>query len=520
MSNNVYLSAQEAAINFANSIANMINAAAAETAGIDVLWFRATPDKRSQDVIFQSYTLYGVNDCPLEFKAVYTDTGYDDAAITYNIMGLEYSVPLTLEIAVQTWKAATSDDGTIPQRGDIVFIPTSRKLVEVVSMTPIKAIGAQLTSYKVNCSVYKPTRSRLVGENLKSSIEENTVNLKSLFGEDIKNTFENVIDDKQLSMFNSTQKDVHKTVTPGVTADTCITNNTIRNIISHELFVDGHLVARSYYDMNVSKNPVVSYKKTDTIDASSNRTYSAWILLEEAEGYKNIKSFTTDLDSSGRPAGNKIYIKEFSGKRFDAGTEVVIERGSIVICGTVMDTEKYTVQIHPAVIKTLNKNVQNWTNLMGYVIRKDNPVNLLHAEGISKTYDISLKANCCVSFTFGDTNIIVQSPFKLKANKWYGIVINYGNAISVDIFESEPELKSLCSISSIKNKSDLSDTYTYSINRSNSKMTNIRLYDVANNELDKQITDLVSYNTPYDSHAIINDSVDIPLNKPYVGQQR
>ena len=167
MSNNVYLSAQEAAINFANSIANMINAAAAETAGIDVLWFRATPDKRSQDVVFQSYTLYGVNDCPLEFKAVYTDTGYDDAAITYNIMGLEYSVPLTLEIAVQTWKTATSDDGTIPQRGDIVFIPTSRKLVEVVSMTPIKAIGAQLTSYKVNCSVYKPTRSRLVGENLK-----------------------------------------------------------------------------------------------------------------------------------------------------------------------------------------------------------------------------------------------------------------------------------------------------------------------------------------------------------------
>ena len=39
-------------------------------------------------------------------------------------------------------------------------------------------------------------------------------------------------------------------------------------------------------------------------------------------------------------------------------------------------------------------------------------------------------------------------------------------------------------------------------------------------ELDKQITDLVSYNTPYNSHAIINDTVDTPLNKEYIGEQR
>ena len=51
-------------------------------------------------------------------------------------------------------------------------------------------------------------------------------------------------------------------------------------------------------------------------------------------------------------------------------------------------------------------------------------------------------------------------------------------------------------------------------------MTNIRLYDVYNKELDKQITDIVTYNTPYDSHAIINDSADTPLNKPYTGVQR
>ena len=62
--------------------------------------------------------------------------------------------------------------------------------------------------------------------------------------------------------------------------------------------------------------------------------------------------------------------------------------------------------------------------------------------------------------------------------------------------------------------------YSYEINSSNAYLTNIRLYDVWNKELDKQITDIVSYNTPYNSHAIINDSADTALNKTYTGQQR
>lgn len=516
---------------FANSIASIVNAAAAETAGVDVMWFRATPDKRSQDVIFQSYTLYGVSDCPLKFKAVYTDTGYDDAAITYNIMGLEYSVPLTLEIAVQTWQDVTGNDGTIPQRGDIVFIPASRKLVEVVSMTSVKAIGAQLTSYKVNCSIYKPTRSRLVGDNLKTSIEDNTVNLKSLFGDDIKNTFENIVDDNQLSMFNSTQEDKHKTITLNNTADST-TEQPIMNIISHELLVDGHLVARSCYNMNVDRNPVVRYTAKDIIDASSCRSYSCWFCLDDAEGYRNIKSFTTDVDlidvktSAGttekveRPKGDKIYIKEYSGKRFEAGTEVVIERGNIVLCGTVMDSSAYTVKLHPSAIRALNKSVKNWFKLMGYVIREDNSVNLLHGDGKSSYYDISLHANCCITLDFNGTTLILQSPVKFKPGKWYGLVLNYGGLLSLSVFESDPALKQICSVSGIRNSFGLNDEFIYSINKSKSKMTNIRLYTVANTDVDKQITDLVSFNTPYNSLAVINDSADKPLNKPYVGQQR
>jgi hypothetical protein len=150
------------------------------------------------------YTLYGVEDCPLSFKAMYADNSYDDAAITYNIMGINFNVPMTIDIALETWKTATGDDGTIPQKGDIVFIPMTRKLMEVVSMQPVKQLGGQLTSYKVNLSIYTPTRNRIVGEQLKESIKENTTNLMERFGEDIHTNVEDIVDDNQLSLFDST----------------------------------------------------------------------------------------------------------------------------------------------------------------------------------------------------------------------------------------------------------------------------------------------------------------------------
>ena len=307
-------SIQEAAMAFANTITASLNSSIANMMGVEVMWFRLIPDKKNQDVIFQSYTLFGVEDCPLVFNAMYSDTGYDDAAITYNIMGLEYSVPLTLEIPVQTWNEITKNDGTLPQRGDIVFIPLSNKLVEVVSMTPVKAMAAQITTYKVNCSIYKPSRSRIVGDNLKTSIKESTVNLDSRFGKDIENTFANVVDDNQISIFTSTAKDEHKEITKeNDPKSDLITAREVNNIISEDILIDGHIISRSYYDMEIKSDVVVKYThKTDIWSEGTERCLSCWINIKDVDLSKNIKEL------SGEKVGNTCYIKigSFSGKKF------------------------------------------------------------------------------------------------------------------------------------------------------------------------------------------------------------
>lgn len=510
-------SVQEAAAQFANNVLAMVNNAAAEVAGVEVMWFRATPDKRSQDVIFQSYTLFGVEDCPLTFKAVYSDTGYDDAALTFNILGIDYSVPLTLDIPCETWYKVTNYDGTLPQRGDIVFIPLSNKLVEVVSMKPVKAVAAQISAFKVNCSVYKPTRSRLVGENLKESIKENTVNLDSRFGKDIEETLKNIVDDKQLSLYTSTQEDKHKTVAKTPSENSLLVDSSKVNCIkAYDLIADGHIVARTYYDMDQIVDTIVTYKtKDDIVEDDSERCLTCWVNLKEHETYRNIKSFTY-VSENGE---SYLDLSLSAGKKEPVGTSIILERGKLVICGTVVDVEgKYRIKISTSVVRSLNKAMPNWKNVPGYIIRKDNPVNLLSANSEDGKFELYIKGNNYVSFNFGEKEMLCQLSQRLKANKWYGFVINLSKEFAVDVYEAEPELKKIYSVSGLKNKLWKATTYkNYHIKSSPSLMTNIRYYTTSNLNTDKQITDLVSFNCPFDSYTLINDSPDMFLNKPYVG---
>lgn len=500
-------SIQEMAAEFANGFLASLNSMVAETVGVDVIWFRATPDKRSQDVIFQTYTLYGVEDCPLTFKAVYTDNSYDDAAITFNIMGLEYSVPLTLEIAVNTWYEATNYDGTLPQRGDIVFIPISRKLMEVVSMTPVKKIGAQLTSFKVNLSIYKPTRSRIVGENLKESIKENTVNLDSRFGEDIDETFKNIVDDDQLSIFSTTSVDRAKENAVTRHYDSIIKD--VNNIVENNINIDGHIVSRSYYDALNGSEYVVRYKRADSIRKADVRCLSCLVRLRSLSDPAMTNVTKMSL------SGNMLTVE--TRKKLDIGTEVIISRGAMSIVGTVTSKQPYVIELNKDAVAKLNTSSNSWYAIPGYTIEKVSNANILTGKGDTEL-SVDIKSGKIISLTIGDKETQFRLTTPMSYDKWYGVIINMGEKLSIDVFEELEQLTNIIHLPDMRNKywQDLS-IKNYQLNISNCYITNIRLYDTENTEIDKQLMDLTTYNIPNSSHAIINDSTDIYLDKKFTG---
>ena len=496
----------DAAVQYANSVIKQINATAADTIGCDVMWFRTIPDQRSQDVIFQSYTLYGVEDCPLTFKAVYSDTGYDDAAITYNILGINYAVPMTLEIALKTWEDATGNDGTIPKQHDIVYIPMTRKLLEVVSMQPVKVIAGQLSSYKVNLSIYQPTRNRVVGENLKESIKDNATNLMEKFGEEIIDEVADIVDDKQLSIYDSTEKDKYKEVTETIESEY---RTSIR---SEKLIVDGHTVARNLYHSEQSGFTVVSYNTTDIFTNKDGRCFSCWFRKRESDNDAVIKNIKSGVSMSHTAEGYILSIS--TGKKFTVGDPVAIKRGKMVVTGTVLSPGK--ILLDTTQTEKLNKISETWYTLPGFAMVKDNVVNLLSGNNFS----IDIKGGSFVTLTVNGKNISYQFAQGFDDMKWFAVIVNLGEKIQFDIFNSDPNLTKAATFVTDNKLYDKIETGRYFISSSSSDITNVRLYDVNNTDIDKQITDLVSYNVKDDSRTIINDTADTQINKPYIGRQR
>lgn len=516
------LTPQEAAIAFANNQLSDMNMAALEMYGIEVLWFRTIPQKRSTDVIFQTYTLHNVEQCPLKTKVMYTDTNYDDAALTFSMSGIEYKPTLTLEIPVMSWRKATDNDNSLPQKRDIVFIPQTNKLWQVSSMTPVAALGGQITSYKMLMETYTPEADRLIGDTLEHSIEENTVNVDKLFGKAIENALDDLTDKPQLSNKTSTERDEYKKATPNATESTILTRNAKPQTISGNIEVDGHIVARSYYDMNMTNDIVVEYLNiNDIITEDSVRCLSIWANIRQSSstGRKIDKLEIKGRDKSYTyvsVSGDLVGLSENDG--------ITLYRNSLSMSGIIdcIDKNEGCIKISNRFIDSANEIYDNWAELTNFKIKKEGKINLL--SGVSSAngdFQINLIAKKYIEVLFpnGD-GVLSEIETDLNEDSWYGFIINISNnELEVNVFESTPILKRISSVKT-KIKRNNETLTRYYIAKSNSYITNIRFYNIGNYNIDKQLTDLVSYIIKNNSNAIINDSADIYLNLKYYGEQR
>ena len=521
MSNNITTTnIHEKAAAFANNMANKLNTSVLNAAGVDVMWFRTVPQKRSSDVIFHTYTLYNVEPCPINMKVMYTDTAYNDAEIAYVIMGAEYPQQLCIEIPVNAWYEATNYDGTLPQKGDIVYIPLSNKLLDVQSMSPVASIAAQTTSFKMYCAIHKDRKDRHIEGDLKESIDKNTVSVDKLFGKSIEDAMLDLTDKKQTSQFSSTVKDEYKTITKNTDSKSksILNNKKVINTISKDIEIDGHIVARTYYDMDVNSDIVVEYKNiNDEISLEDSRCLSMWVNIQNKNTEHNIIDITED-------SRDKRYVKFIikSDIRY-ANTDdiLIIKRGNIVIYSRVTETsnDTLTVKVPINIISKIQDNIPGWKSLDGFVAFIDNGVNLLSGESENGGMELNIYGNKFIVLNINNREHILPLNKTIEYDTWHGIIINLNATMKASIFKVTEQLE-LIFESEVKIlwNDDVYDRYY--LQSSHSYITNIRYYNTTNTEIDKQLTDLVTYNIKNNSKAIINDSADLYIENSYYGQQR
>lgn len=486
-----------------------LNKVVNDIVGIKVKWFRAIPVKEQQDVLFMTYTLSNVEECPLEINAVLPSGTYNDSQYTYDMMGLEYEIPLELQIDKNTWAQAAGPE-TMPQRGDIVYIPISNKLYEVVSSTVIRGFMEQETGYRVNLTKYKPTVSRKEGQLLKDTIDNYTVSVEELFGKQIDDTINSLVDDKQTSPYNSTSEDKYKKISRYV------------DIVSNTIEIKGHKTIKSYYNLekNTNNNIAIKYNVSDDIKETDPRYYSCWFNIK-----KNTNTEFNVININEINKDNKFtyYLITYKGKSdFNINDNIILYRGNIILYAKIIDNNNgIKVSINNVSLFKINKSMNNWTSLQGFKIKKDNLINLL--TGIDTNNNKLLSINICaqnyIEVMYNNQLYIIPILNILKENVWYNIVLNIENILNVKIFSYDNDLVKLFDNEIIIYKPDLYID-NYLINQSNTLLTNIRLYNTKCYDDSIIENDIISYFVKNASLGIILDNANLEFNSIYYGEQK
>lgn len=508
---------------------NTLNNTANKMFGIEARWFRAVPQQRSKDVIFQEYTLYCVEEEPICLKVVVPDGNFPESNYQYDLMGLEYNIPTEIQIDKKYWEEEAGF-GTAPQKKDIVYLPLPNKLFQVVSSYLKRGFMEQETTWVVNLEKYQPEAARKEGEDLQETIDKYTVSQEELFGEQIDDNIEKLTDKKQFSPMLSTTEDKYKVLDDSL------------KILNYNLDFHGIIVAESVYDMDTSEtfNAITYNNSKDIISKKCDRSITIWInsRKKDAKEYDLLPANSDGdyiaFDNTLTPPANcKIKIR--GTQRYGIDDTFMIWRSEQMnLYAKVIDDSHaaqgiYWCQIDQGVIDHLASIDSAWytKKFKNWKMKVKDPITIL--DGINETntgFVVSLGADQYVKIRYGTQEHIAVLDERIEENSWYGLVVNIGNTwgqynIHVwkpNLLDQTSKLKSIF-YETLPFTPEETTVEKYTVDKSYSYLTNIRLFDSTIEE-ERQVEELLSYFTQNADKALILDNADLRFRAPYISQQR
>jgi len=498
---------------------NSLNSVANQMFGIEARWFRAIPQQRSKDVIFQEYTLSCVEDTPICVKVLIGPNGFPDSKYQFDLMGLEYEVPTQIEIDKKYWET-TVGFGTAPQKKDIVYLPMPNKLYQVESSYLKRGFMEQETTWIVNLRKYQQEASRREGDLLKQTIDTYTVGEAEIFGDAIQANIDKIVDKKQMSPFNSTTRDQFKSLNPET------------RIINYNLDVQGVIVAQSIYDTKPSTHyHAVDYiNSSDYISKSDDRSVTSWIMPRTLTKEYDVVSITKDSSVIG---ANYVIKIASSQKRFSIDDTFTIYRpGALNFYAKVIDdnhfnTGRYYCKIDNDVIAYLDSVNSSWSTMKNYKMKAQDPISLIDGDNDANYgFKAMVCANQYIKILYGSQEYVIAMNTKLLDDNWYGIIVNVGNTwgqFNANVWKpsvsgnGDKLTKIFSKTVSFSPEEVVIDQYH--VNRSDSYTTNIRLFKTTIEE-EKQPLELLSYFSKDADQALILDNADLRFTAPYISKQR
>lgn len=496
------------------SFMQSLNTAVSNTVGLDVLWFRAVPASKSEDVIFQEYTLLNV-ECGREMKAVANKTDYNPGALTVDLFGVSYPTDFEVSVDINTWKSVYGDN-SMPQKDDIVYVKMMHKLYEVKSSTIAYGIAQQPTSYTVVLCKYNPTASRRENAQLQQSIDDLTVSREELFGDAISNEVADITDPIEFSGYNTTTRDIIKDFEKD-------------SVLEERVEADSNILAEAVYDfMKTTKQ--ISYHRSLEFNNSMYLYFSCWATIGDVK--KEEKEYLVSsmgLLDKGK-TNTTIFLQ--AKHKMDVGTKIVLFRGSLLSVEAVVTKVKdkvdgrYEIEMKNSEYLKANKKLSGWVDTSGWKMRVQEvyEYNLISSE--NDNFNISIRNNK-LSMKIGSDTKEVSLPESFNPNVWnyFGIEITPSSSVNIYVRSMYVQNKHILTrttfVDSIQMrcKDFTSGDFLISNVHANMKMFNIRLFENENMLSETQvILDSQSRNVNNASKIIFVDTPNIDNKMNYIGR--
>lgn len=509
-------------------IQNQLSASVNQLFGIDINYFRAVPVESSKDIVFNEWTLYGVEHHKC-IKIMIED--YPEMRPEYNPFGVTFEVPFQIEIDKSYWDSIFGAD-TMPQKRDILHIPMLNSIWEISSSYTKRTIMMLPTHYVISLVKYQPKSNVYKTPTIEDFLSEGAKSYESLHSADL--------DIEELETAKPLQYDIHTGNTQRRTP-----NDRNRAAIHKSLIVDkcdlwncDLLLSERHYDMcSTYPDTAVEYKNEATLQNLNHLSYAAWFkelnihrIPQNLYKTYNVASFVM--------LGNELTITFNANHPFKLGDWVEMYRlPSINILGKVSiinSLTTVTLTIPDEILSYMNSLNPVWTGLNGgFKANLSIPRNLIYGHDGTNGMIINTHVSKYIQVILNDKEYFFVLDNKLEKD-WYGIVVNVSKQfkqIEINIFKRESSSTSPTEVCNsdlclrynfIKHNIDSFDFDTdshWKIQGSFISLTNVRLFskpipiESQSNILNQQIIE-------DDEYLLIFDNAYDVIGLPYIANPK
>lgn len=256
------------AIKKPTAIYRQLSALSNQMFGHDVKYFRVEPDQRSRDVILKEYSLYNVVD-ESNIKIMVPDNSFPTREFNFDIFGMDFE---EFEIHING-EAFTNAFGTgkEPRSRDYLYFPLINRMYEISTVSLADEFNMTMTYWRVQLRKWEDRTSSIhIDSDIEQEVDDLTVGVEEIFGEEIQQEFKKVTKPQQ-----------YKTVYQELEDDIRFSKHPNLKIADAEIRNKWTLISKNHYELNnkeiEGERFVLTYNAQSALNATSNLAITSWI---------------------------------------------------------------------------------------------------------------------------------------------------------------------------------------------------------------------------------------------------